>query len=167
MRKGRGDGTACTRRLRPGAGPGAEAAVTSDRAGAPTLCPPPHVMRLSLLTVLTVVALAGCRSSGPPPYLPGDALGTRVESIQIPDGYTVQTASFGLAYATDVGGGTDVNGIGHAVTSSYSEQPFVNVYAVEAATGQEVLLVYALGRRRDPVLRVELDARGAASRAAR
>ena len=124
-------------------------------------------MRPLLLASLAVLALAGCRSSGPPPYLPGDALGTRVESVRIPDGYTVRTASFGLAYATDVGGGTDVNGVGHPVSSSSSERSFVNVFAVEAATGREVLLVYALGRRADPVLVVELEAEDGVARAAR
>ena len=124
-------------------------------------------MRPLLLVPLTALVLAGCRSSGPPPYLPGDALGTRVESIRVPDGYTVRTASFGLAYATDVGGGTDVNGVGHPVSSSSAERSFVNVFAVEAATGREVLLVYALGRRPDPVLIVELEAEGGAARAAR
>lgn len=128
---------------------------------------PPVSMRVLLLTALAVLSFTGCRSSGPPPYFPADELGTRADSVRIPDGYAVRSASFGLAYATSVGGGTDVAGMSHPVSSSSYERPFVNVFAVEEATGQEVLLVYALGRRADPVLIVELATGPPGARAGR
>ncbi|MEM0962589.1 MAG: hypothetical protein AAGK21_08655 [Bacteroidota bacterium] len=109
-------------------------------------------MRPLLLLGLMSFAFVGCRpGAGQTPYLPGPSLGSRIESVVIPEGYDVQTASFGASYATSVSG--DSSG----VTGGSYERPFVNVFAVEVETGRDVLLVYALGRRSEPVLFVYLD----------
>lgn len=114
-------------------------------------------MRSLLAALVLLIALGGCASSGPPPYLSASEMGTRHDAVTIPEGYVVRTAAFGVAYSTSVSGGTDVNGIGHPVSGDSYERPYVHVFAVEEATGQEVLLVYALGARRDPVLIVRLE----------
>ena len=106
-------------------------------------------MRSLLAPLAVLAALAGCQSAAAP-YLSASEPGTRIERVEVPDGYTVRTASFGVSYATSVSGDSS------SVSGSASERPYVNVFAVEDATGEEVLLVYALGARREPVLIVRL-----------
>lgn len=154
MRKRQGEGPSV--RTASGAVPSVRG-VTSVPRPAPCRDLPSPPMRLLLVAVVALAA-AGCGSSGPPAYFPSPDLGARVDAVRIPEGYAVQSASFGLAYATGVSGGTDVNGTTSPVSSSSYERPFVNVFAVETATGAEVLLVYELGRRADPVLIIELEA---------
>ncbi len=100
---------------------------------------------------MLVVALGACRST--PPLLTTDAdAPPRAFSVAIPEGYTVLSASFGLATDTSVSGGM----FGNPVTSSSSESGIVSVLAA-TPEGERVLLVYRLGdERAAPALEVRL-----------
>lgn len=111
----------------------------------------------SALAWLALALLAGC-ARGVPDVLqvPGPYEVPREYTLQIPAGYDVRSASFGASYATSVSGGVG----DAAVTGSSTQDAFVSVYAVERATGQEVLLVYGdIRRRAEPVAIIRL-ARG-------
>lgn len=118
--------------------------------------------RQFLAVCLATLALAGCHTERAIlRNLDPDAPAAEY-TIRIPDGYDVRSAGFGAAYATSVSGGVDVNGISQPVSGSSYQQPYVHVYAVERATGQEVLLVFGdMRRRADPVAIVRLERGGA------
>ena len=112
------------------------------------------------LFLLAAVVVAGC-SRGIPEVLqvPGPYEVPREYTVQIPDGYDVRSATFGTSYAASVSGGAGDT----AVTGSSTQDAYVSVFAVERATGQEVVLVYGdIRRRAEPVAIIRL-ARGGRS----
>ena len=112
-------------------------------------------MRAALsIGLVACVALGGCRGNRDV-LRPLPAGAPAVEySVQIPAGYEVRSAGFGAAYTTSVsGGGGDV-----PVSGSSAQDAYLSVYAVERATGQEVVLVYGdIRRRPDPVAIIRLQ----------
>ncbi len=120
---------------------------------------------VALAWAAAFLALTGCRSQEAVlRSLPPDAPPIEY-SLRIPEGYDVRSAGFGATYKPgDAGNGYLVGPLFLSTDGSAQQQSFVHVFAVERATGQEVLLVYGGdGQRADPLLIYRLE-RGEAQR---
>lgn len=117
-------------------------------------------MRFFLLVVVAAL-LAGCGSGYRSTLLPTAEAGARAAEyrVVVPDGYDVRSVDYdaslvGLASGDQYGTSTSVRGRG-----------VLAVYAVERATGAEVVLVYDdIQARPTPTAVIHLDAESAARR---
>lgn len=113
------------------------------------------------MVVACALALGACRGERAILQdLPPDAPAAEF-TLRVPDGYEIRSIGFGAAYATDVSGGGSAGEVVIPVSGSSTQKAYVHVYAVERATGQDVLLVYAdIRRRPDPVAIVRIERGG-------
>ena len=134
--------------------------------------PSPAAMRLlfALATLaVSVVPLTGCWSARAVNTLPPPA-SARAETVEhvldLPEGLEVRWVDYDAALAGNVSGAINPD-VPTAVTTSLYGRAFVKVFAVERATGEEVLLVYDNIAQRSAPARVIRFRRPAAERAER
>ena len=104
-------------------------------------------MRPLFALLLAAGLLAGCASTVntlPPPSSPRAATDEYV--LDLPEGLEIRSVDYDATVAGNVSGAAEV------VSTSIYGRAFVKVFAVERATGEEVLLIYEnLGERSTPV----------------
>jgi hypothetical protein len=113
--------------------------------------------RILVALLLLTIGLTGCRPERALLRDLGPDAPMAEYTVQVPEGYEVRSVGFGAGYDTSVSGGGYPGGLSLPVSGSSSQRPYLHVYAVEQATGQEVLLLYGDIRRRvEPVVIIRL-----------
>jgi hypothetical protein len=98
--------------------------------------------------LLTLVALAGCRTLNTVPAPVSPTAAVQYYDLEIPPDLEIKSVDFAATTFSDV------SGTGGATYSSVGGRAFVKVYAVHRTTGDQFLLLYEDIERRSRPVRV-------------